>query len=53
MLFLEKNVCGGGVPPYITEAEDLFSERVRSVLAMRNLWDEREPFLKIPKGVGC
>lgn len=39
-----------GSPPYITEAEDLFSERVRSILAMRNLWDEREPFLKFQRG---
>lgn len=30
----------------VQEAGDLFSERVRSALAMKHLWDEREPSLK-------
>ncbi|KAG0640215.1 hypothetical protein HOY80DRAFT_1009130 [Tuber brumale] len=41
---------GGGVPTSIKEAGDLFSGRVRSTLAMRHLWDEREAFLKFQRG---
>lgn len=42
--------CSGGVPHTSRKLQDLFSERVRSILAMRNLWDEREPFLKFQRG---
>jgi hypothetical protein len=41
---------GGGVPTSIKEAADLFSGRVRSTLAMKQLWDEREAFLKFQRG---
>ena len=41
---------GSGVPTSIKEAGDLFSGRVRSTLAMKHMWDEREAFLKFQRG---
>jgi len=43
-------VEGSGVPTSIKEAGDLFSGRVRSTLAMKHMWDEREAFLKFQRG---
>lgn len=41
---------GGDVPMSILEAGELFSKRVRMSRALRQLWDERERFLKFERG---
>ncbi|KAK4646327.1 Factor arrest protein 11 [Podospora bellae-mahoneyi] len=43
---------GSDVPASIMEAGELFSKRVRMTRATRQLWDEREKFLKEGRG-GC
>ena len=41
---------GGDVPSSILEAGELFSNRVRMTRATRQLWEERERFLKFERG---
>lgn len=41
---------GSDVPASILEAGELFSERVRMSRATRQLWEEREKFLKFERG---
>ena len=41
---------GSDVPASILEAGSIFSERVRMTRATRQLWDERERFLKFARG---
>ena len=41
---------GSDIPKSILEAGDLFSNRMRMTRAMRQLWDERERFLKFERG---
>lgn len=41
---------GSDVPQSILEAGELFSKRVRMTRATRQLWDERERFLKFERG---
>lgn len=41
---------GSDVPASILEAGELFSKRVRMTRATRQLWDEREKFLKFERG---
>ncbi len=41
---------GGDVPASILEAGELFSKRVRMTRATRQLWEEREKFLKSERG---
>ena len=41
---------GSDVPASILEAGELFSKRVRMSRATRQLWDEREKFLKFERG---
>lgn len=41
---------GSDVPASILEAGELFSKRVRMTRATRQLWDEREEFLKFERG---
>lgn len=41
---------GSDVPASILEAGELFSQRVRMTRATRQLWDERERFLKYERG---
>ncbi|CZR60220.1 probable Protein required for hyphal anastomosis (HAM-2) [Phialocephala subalpina] len=41
---------GSDIPKSILEAGDLFSKRMRMTRAMRQLWDERERFLKFERG---
>ncbi|KAK0719761.1 hypothetical protein B0H67DRAFT_574065 [Lasiosphaeris hirsuta] len=41
---------GSDVPASILEAGELFSKRVRMTRTMRQLWDEREKFLKFERG---
>ncbi|KAM7209141.1 required for hyphal anastomosis [Naviculisporaceae sp. PSN 640] len=41
---------GSDVPASILEAGELFSKRVRMTRATRQLWDERERFLKFERG---
>ncbi|KAK3299309.1 uncharacterized protein B0H64DRAFT_422801 [Chaetomium fimeti] len=41
---------GSDVPASILEAGELFSKRVRMSRATRQLWDEREEFLKFERG---
>ncbi len=41
---------GSDIPKSILEAGDLFAERMRMTRAMRQLWDEREKFLKFERG---
>ncbi|KUJ11508.1 pheromone-dependent cell cycle arrest protein-like protein Far11 [Mollisia scopiformis] len=41
---------GSDIPKSILEAGDLFSKRMRMTRAMRQLWDERERFLKSERG---
>lgn len=41
---------GSDIPKSILEAGDLFSNRMRMTRAMRQLWDERERFLKYERG---
>jgi len=41
---------GSDVPASILEAGELFSNRVRMTRATRQLWDERERFLKFERG---
>ncbi|CAK7223861.1 Factor arrest protein 11 [Sporothrix curviconia] len=41
---------GGDVPSSILEAGELFSNRVRMTRATRQLWEEREKFLKFERG---
>lgn len=41
---------GDGVPASIKEAGDLFSHRVRSTLAMQQMWAEKEAYLKYDRG---
>jgi len=43
---------GSDVPASILEAATLFSSRMRATRAMRQLWQEREHFLKHERGVG-
>lgn len=44
------NDDGNGVPASIKEAGDLFSDRLRITLAMKQLWNEREAFEKFRRG---
>lgn len=41
---------GSDVPASILEAGELFSKRVRMTRALRQLWDEREKFMKFERG---
>lgn len=41
---------GSDIPKSILEAGTLFAERMRMTRAMRQLWDERERFLKFERG---
>lgn len=41
---------GSDIPKSILEAGDLFAKRMRMTRAMRQLWDEREKFLKFERG---
>lgn len=41
---------GGDIPASILEAGELFSSRVRMTRATRQLWEERERFLKFERG---
>jgi hypothetical protein len=41
---------GSDIPKSILEAGALFAERMRMTRAMRQLWDEREKFLKFERG---
>lgn len=41
---------GSDIPASILEAGELFSNRVRMTRATRQLWDERERFLKFERG---
>ncbi len=41
---------GSDIPASILEAGELFSTRVRMTRATRQLWDERERFLKFERG---
>ena len=41
---------GSDIPRSILEAGDLFAKRMRMTRAMRQLWDEREKFLKFERG---
>ncbi|KAH8600939.1 hypothetical protein B0O99DRAFT_293990 [Bisporella sp. PMI_857] len=41
---------GSDIPKSILEAGSLFAERMRMTRAMRQLWDEREKFLKFERG---
>ena len=41
---------GSDIPKSILEAGDLFARRMRITRAMRQLWDERERFLKFERG---
>ncbi|CAG8976956.1 hypothetical protein HYALB_00010938 [Hymenoscyphus albidus] len=41
---------GSDIPKSILEAGDLFANRMRMTRAMRQLWDERERFLKFERG---
>lgn len=41
---------GSDIPKSILEAGDLFAKRMRMTRAMRQLWDERERFLKFERG---
>jgi hypothetical protein len=41
---------GSDIPKSILEAGELFSERVRMTRAVRQLWEERERFLKFERG---
>lgn len=41
---------GSDIPKSIIEAGKLFSDRMRMTRAMRQLWDERENFLKFERG---
>jgi len=43
---------GSDVPASILEAATLFSSRMRATRAMRQLWQEREHFLKHERGIG-
>ncbi|KAK3937681.1 N1221-domain-containing protein [Diplogelasinospora grovesii] len=43
---------GSDVPASILEAGELFSNRVRMTRSTRQLWDERERFLKFDRGNG-
>ncbi|TGZ83126.1 N1221-domain-containing protein [Ascodesmis nigricans] len=40
----------GGVPTSIKEAGDLFSSRLRTTMAMKQLWNEKEAFEKSRRG---
>jgi hypothetical protein len=41
---------GSDIPKSIIEAGDLFSNRMRMTRSMRQLWDERERFMKFERG---
>lgn len=41
---------GSDVPASILEAGELFSQRVRMTRALRQLWEEREKFMKFERG---
>ncbi|RDW89121.1 putative HAM-2 [Coleophoma cylindrospora] len=41
---------GSDIPASILEAGELFAERMRMTRAMRQLWDERERFLRFDRG---
>lgn len=41
---------GDGVPASIKEAGSLFSDRVRSTLGMKQMWAEKEAYLKYDRG---
>ncbi|KAL1868315.1 hypothetical protein VTK73DRAFT_3748 [Phialemonium thermophilum] len=41
---------GSDIPASILEAGELFSQRVRMTRAIRQLWEEREKFLKFERG---
>jgi hypothetical protein len=41
---------GSDIPKSILEAGELFADRMRMTRAMRQLWDEREKFLKFERG---
>ena len=41
---------GSDIPKSILEAGELFARRMRMTRAMRQLWDERERFLKFERG---
>lgn len=43
---------GSEIPISILEAGELFAQRMKMTRAMRQLWDEREAFLKSERGLG-
>ncbi|KAI9740206.1 MAG: Factor arrest protein 11 [Cirrosporium novae-zelandiae] len=51
-MLVEQRWEGGDVPTSIMEAGTLFASRVRMTRAMRQLWGEREMFLKHERGWG-
>jgi hypothetical protein len=48
--FVERRWEGSDIPASIQEAGELFSKRVRMTRSTRQLWDEREKFLKFDRG---
>ncbi|CAI4210252.1 unnamed protein product [Parascedosporium putredinis] len=49
-LLLHRKWEGSDIPASILEAGDIFSRRVRMTRAARQLWDEREAFIKFDRG---
>lgn len=49
-LLVGKRWDGSDVPASILEAGELFSKRVRMTRALRQLWEEREKFMKFERG---
>ena len=47
---LDKKWNGSDIPTSIREAADLFAERMRATRSMKQLWEEREKFLKYERG---
>lgn len=48
--FVSRRWEGSDIPASILEAGDIFSKRVRMTRATRQLWEERETFIKFDRG---
>lgn len=48
--FVSRKWEGSDIPASILEAGDIFSKRVRMTRATRQLWEERETFIKFDRG---
>lgn len=48
--FISRRWEGSDIPASILEAGDIFSRRVRMTRATRQLWEERETFIKFDRG---